>query len=100
MPLVEPMTELEELQYLLAQPLPGGRGFQKDREERMKYLCRIVVASLVENMVDANGADRLAIMYLELLCNKEIGDPRIVQTKPFQAIWADYHPDEEEIPGD
>lgn len=35
---------LEELKELLNQPLPGGRGFQAARDNRIKWLCGYIAS--------------------------------------------------------
>jgi hypothetical protein len=96
------MTELDELKAELQRPLPGGRGFQAARDERMKYLHNKVLDSLITDIVDVNGARDLAIMWLEAVTGMDVDQLRIVENKEFQEIWADYHPadDDEEITGE
>jgi hypothetical protein len=97
-----PLTELEELQSLLKQPLPGGRGFQAARQKRIEYLHDRVLDSLITDIVDVNGARDLAIMWLEAITGMDVDQHRIVENKEFQEIWADYHPEDdgEEITGE
>jgi hypothetical protein len=90
------MTELEELQSLLAQPLPGGRGFQKKRQERIAYLHNKVVDELITNIVDVNGARDLAVMWLEEVTGMDVDLPRICENKEFKEIWADYFPEDDD----
>lgn len=90
------MTEMEELQSLLKQPLPGGRGFQEARRKRMEYLHNKILDSLITNIVDVNGARDLAIMWLEAVTGMQSEQLCIVENKEFRDIWKDYNPDEDE----
>lgn len=96
------MTELEELKHLLAQPLPGGRGFQEARAKRIEYLHGEVMKTIIQLMVDVNSASDLAEQLIETWCGKQVEDPRIVTTDEFNELWTDYHPadDGEEITGE
>jgi hypothetical protein len=66
MPVVE--TEWEELQRLIKEPLPGGRGFQAAKAKRMEDLRAIVVRDMFEQM-------------------------NVCGTEAFKSLWDDYHPE-------
>lgn len=36
---------ITELKALLNMPLPGGRGFQRDRDKRIRQLCKVIADS-------------------------------------------------------
>lgn len=86
-------TEWEELQRLIKEPLPGGRGFQAAKAKRMEDLRAIVVRDMFEQMNDCEGVRGLFEMYMELLCGKDLSDPRICGTEQFKSLWNDYHPE-------
>jgi hypothetical protein len=90
------MTELEELRSLLAQPLPGGRGFQATREKRIQHLHEVVINTLLQLVTDTYSHRELAEMYLEEHFGDEFGRPRLVLSQEFQELWADFHPDDDE----
>lgn len=85
---------LEELQRLVKQPLPGGRGFQASREARMQHLHEKVINELIDLVVEVNSPRDLAEMYLEQLFGDEFGRYRLVLTDDFQEMWKDYHPED------
>lgn len=96
------MTEMEELQSLLAQPLPGGRGFQAAREKRIHYLHEQIVTRLATAVMDTYSHKDLAEMYLDEAFGDELARPRIVLSDEFKEMWKDLllDDDSEEITGE
>lgn len=37
-------SAVQELKELLNQPLPGGRGFQRERDRKIQWLCTVIAA--------------------------------------------------------